>query len=284
MAILKRIFFFVITNLAVMLVFGIFLSILHIFFPGLTNKTILWSLIISWIVGFLWAFISLWMSRWTAKRLYSIELFDWTVSNDKLKMIYDHIDYISKQENITTPEVGVYESDEVNAFATWATKNSSLVAISTGLLNKMSRWEIEGVISHEMSHIINGDMVTLTLIQGIVNTFVVFISQRIADLVGDENPVIYMWVNLILQFVFGVLWSLIVMYFSRIREYKADYWATKYTDKKNMISALKRLKNVSSSTVTNDQLQTFKISDNSIKDSLWSTHPSLDNRIKALMS
>ncbi len=258
------------------------------------GKSITSQLIYAAIVGFTGAIFSLCISRWMAKKMQGVELIDATTASrdPKLKIVWDTVERIARQENITMPEVGFYESAEPNAFATGRSKNASLVAVSTGLLNVMDADEIEGVVGHEMAHILNGDMVTLTLIQGVMNTFVVFLSRIVADIInsyfsrdGDEGLgwIAYNLVYIVLQIVFGFLASFVVMYFSRIREYRADEGGARYTSKRKMIAGLKKLQKLSTMeierTENDKKMAAFMINE---PDSMFSTHPSLDNRIKAL--
>ena len=182
------------------------------------------------------------------------------------------------------PEVAIYNSPEPNAFATGPSKNNSLVAVSTGLLEHMTRDEVEAVLAHEMAHVGNGDMVTLALIQGVVNTFVVFLARIVSSMVtrsenGESSQGMYFIVSMVLQIVFGFLASFIVMWFSRQREYRADAGAAKLVGAPKMIAALQRLKG-GESQLPKEMLALGIASD--AKDSLLSTHPSLDNRISRL--
>ncbi len=295
MALVKRIFFFVLTNIAVLALISIILIILqNVFGINIMGKSITSQLIYAAIVGFTGAIFSLCISRWMAKKMQGVELIDATTASrdPKLKIVWDTVERIARQENITMPEVGFYESAEPNAFATGRSKNASLVAVSTGLLNVMDADEIEGVVGHEMAHILNGDMVTLTLIQGVMNTFVVFLSRIVADIInsyfsrdGDEGLgwIAYNLVYIVLQIVFGFLASFVVMYFSRIREYRADEGGARYTSKRKMIAGLKKLQKLSTMeierTENDKKMAAFMINE---PDSMFSTHPSLDNRIKAL--
>ncbi len=300
MAFLKRIFFFALTNIAVLTLFTIVMMIVQMVFPGLQNARggYMYMLMYAAIFGFLGSFVSLWISRWSAKKMYNIQLLDAqsAMSDARLQIVWNTVERIARENGINMPEVGYYESVDPNAFATGATKNSSLVAVSTGLLDVMELDEIEGVVGHEMAHILNGDMVTLTLIQGVMNTFVVFLSQVIARAIdawiSDENGegmgwLAYNLVYMLLQIVFGFLASLVVMYFSRYREYRADEGGARFTNKKKMIAGLQKLKKLSSMPVqvseenaeANKKMAAFMISE---PDSMFSTHPSLDNRIKAL--
>lgn len=178
---IKRIFFFVLTNIAVLALLSIVMSVVSLFFPNLiqANGGMISLLIYAAVLGFGGAIISLLISRWSAKKAYNIILIDEKSSqNDqKLKLVWDTVERISRIKAIEMPEVGYYESAEPNAFATGSSKNKSLVAVSTGLLTQMEKNEIEGVVGHEMAHILNGDMVTLTLIQGVMNTFVIVLTH-----------------------------------------------------------------------------------------------------------
>ena len=190
----------------------------------------------------------------------------------------------ARQWSLKTPEVAIYHSPEPNAFATGATRNSSLVAVSTGLLDHMTRDEVEAVLAHEMAHVGNGDMVTLTLIQGVVNTFVVFLARVVSGMIarnndGSTSQGTYFMVSMVLQIVFGFLASIIVMWFSRQREYRADAGAAKLVGAHKMIAALQRLKGSTSDLP--EQMNAMGIASDA-KDSLLSTHPSLDNRIARL--
>jgi heat shock protein HtpX len=283
-----------------MILLGVVMVTLQYFFPdllkslGSTGNIILYAA----IFWFGWAIISLFLSRWQAKRAYSIVLIEKNslhTMDVKLQMVYEVVERIAKDNSIDMPEVGYYESAEPNAFATGATKNSALVAVSTGLLNNMKDDEIRGVVWHEMAHILNGDMVTLTLITGVVNTFVIVVSQIATRFVvnflsrweeGWESIGFFthMVIYNILQAVFGLLASGIVMAFSRHREYRADIRWAWYTGKASMIAALKKLQNISklnpsSQRLDHGNLKAFMITE---PDSYFSTHPSLDNRIKAL--
>lgn len=298
MSILRRIGFFLLTNIAVLALFAVIMAIVGYFFPELKNTIrggYLGMLIYAAIFGFLGSFVSLWMSKWSAKKGYNIQLLDAqsAAEHSKLQLVYQTVERIAREQNITMPEVGYYESPEPNAFATGPSKNSSLVAVSTGLLNTMTHDEIEGVVGHEMAHILNGDMVTLTLIQGVMNTFVIFLSQVVAKIIDnffspDDGEglgfIAYNAVYMVLQIIFGFLASLVVMYFSRIREYRADEGGARYTSKAKMIAGLKRLQKMSSLQEENVTEQDKKMAAFMINepDSAFSTHPSLSNRIEAL--
>ena len=281
---MKRIFLFIATNLAVMIVIGIILSVLGI--SGNPNN-LMGLLAFSAVVGFTGSIMSLMMSKWMAKKstgAYVIE----QPRNETEAWLLNTVDNQARQLGLKRPEVAIYDAPEENAFATGPSKNNSLVAVSTGLLHGMTREEVEAVLAHEMSHVANGDMVTLTLIQGVVNTFVVFLSRIIANMVagnnsdeeGADSSGTFFLVSMVLQILFGFLASFIVMWFSRKREYRADAGAAKLVGAKNMIAALERLKGNGTSTLPKE-MNAMGIAGGE-KDSLLSTHPTLDNRIAAL--
>ncbi len=294
MQFIKRIFFFLLTNMAVLALLSIVMMVVNFFFPGIlsANGGMIQLLIYALVIGFGGAFISLFISRWSAKQAYSIVILDsQSASQDpQLQVVWSTVERIAREQSINMPEVWYYESAEPNAFATGATKNSSLVAVSTGLLTQMQKNEVEGVVWHEMAHILNWDMVTLTLLQWVMNTFVVFFShiaaRLVAGAIAKDNETIgnfaYMGISLGFQIVFWALASLVVMWFSRMREYRADLGWAQYTSRSSMIAWLRRLqqmKDVKPTQHPDGNLTAFMITEN---DSFWSTHPSLDNRIKAL--
>ena len=281
---MKRIFLFIATNLAVMIVIGIILSVLGI--SGNPNN-LMGLLAFSAVVGFTGSIMSLMMSKWMANKstgAYVIE----QPRNETEAWLLNTVDNQARQLGLKRPEVAIYDAPEENAFATGPSKNNSLVAVSTGLLHGMTREEVEAVLAHEMSHVANGDMVTLTLIQGVVNTFVVFLSRIIANMVagnnsdeeGAESSGTFFLVSMVLQILFGFLASFIVMWFSRKREYRADAGAAKLVGAPKMIAALERLKGNGTSTLPKE-MNAMGIAGGE-KDSLLSTHPTLDNRIAAL--
>lgn len=292
---IKRFFYLILTNIAILALLSVVMMVVNYFFPGLIDSQggTINLIIYAAVIGFAGSFISLFLSKWSAKRAYNIVLIDKTtsVSDEKLSLVYTTVERIAQMNAITMPEVGYYESSEPNAFATGASKNSSLVAVSTGLLETMTKDEIEGVVGHEMAHVLNGDMVTLTLIQWVMNTFVIVASNILARVVSgflakdNENvsALTYNLIYFVLQIGLGFLASFVVMYFSRIREYRADLGWAQYTSKTKMIAGLRRLKvmteKMREETQKNGQMTAFMITE---PDSMFSTHPSLDNRIKAL--
>lgn len=278
---MKRIFLFLATNIAVLVVINIVLAVLGINSRGDAGNLLAYSA----VVGFTGSIISLLMSKFIAKQSVGAEVID-TPRTEEEAWLLNIVEAQARQWNLKTPEVAIYHSPEPNAFATGASRNNSLIAVSTGLLDHMTRDEVEAVLAHEMAHVGNGDMVTLTLIQGVVNTFVVFFARIIASMVAQgrndsesSNNGIYMLVNFVLQILFGFLASFIVMWFSRQREYRADAGAAKLVGAPKMIAALQRLKGHSSDL---PQDMTAMGIASEAKDSLLSTHPSLDNRIARL--
>ncbi|MFD1244297.1 protease HtpX [Paralysiella testudinis] len=278
---MKRIFLFIATNIAVLVVISIILSILGV--SANPNDTV-GLLVFSAVVGFTGSIISLLTSKWVAKRSVGAHVIE-QPRNETEAWLLNTVQNQARQWNLKMPEVAVYDSPEPNAFATGPSRNNSLVAVSTGLLRNMNRDEVEAVLAHEMAHVGNGDMVTLTLIQGVVNTFVVFLARIVSGMVarnsdGEVSHGIYFMVSMVLQIVFGFLASFIVMWFSRQREYRADAGAAKLVGAPKMIAALQRLKGGESQLPR--EMAAMGIASEASKDSLLSTHPSLDNRIARL--
>lgn len=280
---MKRIFLFIATNIAVLFVINIVLNILTAFGIISSNGQIGSLLVTSAVIGFTGSIISLLMSKTMAKNSVGAEIITQPRSEEEAWLLAT-VESQARQWNLKTPEVAIYHSPEPNAFATGASKNNSLVAVSTGLLDHMTREEVEAVLAHEMAHVGNGDMVTLTLIQGVVNTFVVFLARIVSGMVarnddGSTSQGTYFMVSMVLQLVFGFLASFIVFWFSRQREYRADAGAAKLVGAPKMIAALQRLKG-NTSDLPQEMNAMGIASDN--RDSLLSTHPSLDNRIARL--
>lgn len=294
----KRIFLFLLTNIAVLAVITIVIAVLENVFGiqiSWYSTSYISILIYAAVVWFTWSFISLLISKWVAKRAYNVVLItpeNLNQLDEKERLVYDVVHRLAGDNHIKMPEVWIYEDSDPNAFATGATKNSSLVAVSTGLLELMKNDEIEWVIAHEMAHILNGDMVTMTLLQWVVNTFVVFLSRILANIFdnvtdGKFGALGYFLVNLILQILLWILASLITMAFSRYREYRADEGSAKFVGKEKMIAwlrALQKMQNLASP--DSSELATMKIS---TKWKGWllqyfSSHPDLEDRIKNLES
>ena len=284
----KRIFWFLTVNIAVLSLISLILSFFNTQNYFAANDVDYQSLLVfSAIIGFAGSFISLWISKWMAKRVYKIIIID-NPANAEQKWLLERVDFYAKKMSIPMPEVGVYQSPEINAFATGASKQSALVAFSVGLLETMNKEEADGVIGHEMAHIANGDMVTMALVQGVVNTFVFFLSRIAAQIVnsvlfrGRGGFFIYFTVSMIFQIIFGILATPIVCWFSRKREFKADAMSAYYGGKKKMIGGLKKLQEHQGKIDTNQpEMASMKISGKDVV-SLFSTHPPLKERIKRL--
>ncbi|WP_445497603.1 protease HtpX [Photorhabdus sp. SF281] len=289
---MMRIALFLLTNLAVMLVFGIILSL-----TGIQGSSVQGLMIMAGLFGFGGSFISLLMSKWMALRSVGGQVIE-QPANEVEHWLVETVRRQAEQVNITMPQVAIYAAPDINAFATGARRNASLVAVSTGLLDNMSRAEAEAVIAHEISHIANGDMVTMTLLQGIVNTFVIFISRLLAQVVSgflsgnnneeegssSGNPIVYMVVSMVLEIVFGILASIITMWFSRYREFHADAGSARLVGREKMIAALQRLK-TSYEPQEEGSMMAFCINGKSRTFSeLFLSHPPLDKRIEALRS
>lgn len=287
---MKRIALFLLTNLAVVLVLGIVLSIVFSV-TGMNSRSIGGLLVLATVFGFGGSLISLAMSKWMAKRSTGATVIT-NPSNGTERWLLDTVKEQAKKAGINTPEVAIYNAHDMNAFATGMKKNSALVAVSTGLLEQMTRDEAEAVLAHEISHVANGDMVTLALIQGVVNTFVIFLARVIGGFIdnamrGNNNGnsgrgFSYFIIVFILEMVFGVLASTIVMYYSRQREFSADSGSASLVGKTKMIAALKRLQTTSEPQLEGS-LMAFGISGKK-KSSLFMSHPPLEDRIKALQN
>jgi len=283
---MKRIVLFLATNLAVILVLSIVLNIVFSFL-GVDRSSIGGLLVFAAVFGFGGSFISLAMSKWMAKRSTGAVVIE-QPRNATEQWLMTTVARQAKAAGIGMPEVAVYDSPEMNAFATGMNRNNALVAVSTGLLRNMREDEVEAVLAHEVSHIANGDMVTLTLIQGVVNTFVIFLARLVAGMLnnnGNNNQgggIAYFATVLVLEMVFGVLASIIVMWFSRQREYRADAGAAKLEGGPNkMIAALERLKHNHESRLEGSMMA-FGIAGGAAKSELFLSHPPLEKRIAAL--
>jgi len=288
----KRIFLFLLTNLAVVVTLSIVLSVLgvgrYIDPDGGLNIQALAIFCFVWGMG--GAFISLQMSRWIAKRATGMKLVDGQTGRAELDWLYATVARLTRQANLPMPEVGVYDSPEVNAFATGPSKSRSLVAVSSGLLRAMRQEEVEGVLAHEVAHIANGDMVTMTLLQGVMNAFVMFLARIIAFALAsrggerDDRGGGVSWIAVIaLEIVLGILGSLVTAWFSRQREFRADHGGATLAGRDRMIGALRRLASNSELVETQHQaLATLKINGRRGWMVLFSTHPPLEARIAAL--
>jgi heat shock protein HtpX len=286
---MKRVFYFLLTNIAIMLVLSVTMRLLGVG-PYLTANGMNYTslLIFSGVMGFGGAFISLAISKWSAKRMSGAVVIE-QANTQTERWLIATVQQQAKKVGIKMPEVAIFDSPEMNAFATGMTKNSSLVAVSTGLLRGMTQDEVEAVLAHEVSHIANGDMVTLMLIQGVVNTFVMFFSRIIGNIVDkavfktkDGNGPAFFITMIIAEMVLGVLASIIVMWFSRQREFRADEGSANLASSQKMISALERLKNAHEPSVLPKQMAAFGISSFGSISKLFASHPSLDDRIATL--
>ncbi len=287
---MKRIMLFLLTNIAIMVVLSITLRLLgvdSVLAENGSDLNVQALVILSGVIGFGGSFISLLISKWMAKRMTGAVVIT-QPSNNMESWLLDTVEKQAKIVGIKMPEVAIFPSADMNAFATGANKNNALMAVSQGLLDNMTRGEIEAVVGHEMSHIANGDMVTLALIQGVVNTFVVFLSRVIGHIVdrvilkNNQGYGIGYFVSVIVaQVVLSVLASTIVMYFSRKREYIADTGGADLAGHQNMINALKRLGQVEPEPLP-EQMAAFGINDKGGFMALFSSHPPIESRIKAL--
>ncbi len=295
---MKRIILFLLTNLAIIVVLGIVLRLLGVdsMFEqgGMLNYNNL--LIFAFVFGMGGSFISLLISKWMAKMSTGAQVIK-NPSNPTEIWLMDTVRRLSKQAGIGMPEVAIYDAPDVNAFATGANKNNALVAVSTGLLANMTQDEIEAVLGHEIAHIANGDMVTLTLIQGVVNTFVIFISRVIGHIVdrvilkheGDGPGLGYFITSIIAEIFLGILASTIVYWFSRQREFRADAGGARLTSPQKMANALRRLQAIYQPDVAAAMPAQMKSMGISGKQEgglarLFMTHPPLEERIASLES
>lgn len=302
-----RILLFMLTNLLVVATIHIVLSLLGIDralasarsgygfdYQGVLVACFAW--------GMIGSFISLMLSKVMAKMFMGVKVIDPNAAGPNLWLVNTVHDIAKRAELPAMPEVGIYESPDVNAFATGPSKRNSLVAVSTGLLTQMNREELEGVIGHEIAHIKNGDMVTMTLLQGVVNAFVMFFARLIAwvvssALAGNQNSddregfsgtqqIIYFVTSFVLEIVLTLLGMIVVAWFSRYREFRADEGSAKIVGRSSMVAALKALQQrYELPGMANDRLETYKIAGNRKKGkSLFASHPPLEERISALMA
>jgi len=287
---MKRIFLFLATNMAIMLVLSFTMRLLGVE-PYLTaNGLNLTSLLIfAAVMGFGGSFISLAISKWMAKKSMGVRVIE-TPSNSTELWLVETVKKYAADAGIKMPEVGIFDTPEVNAFATGMTKNSALVAVSSGLLQQMTRPEAEAVVGHEIAHAANGDMVTMALIQGVVNTFVMFLSRVIGHTVDRvvfkserSNGPAFFITMIIAELVLGVLASIIVMWFSRKREFRADLGGASLAGRQNMIAALERLDSLHPAPLP-EKMAAFGISGGGASGikRLFMTHPPLQERIAAL--
>ncbi|MCB0342990.1 MAG: protease HtpX [Pseudobdellovibrionaceae bacterium] len=286
----KTVFLFLVVNILVVTTISITWSFISAAL-GLQNDYYTYILGFSLILGMGGAFFSLFASKFMAKTMMGVQVVDPHVSDVRLQGLVQSVHNLAKGAGLPKmPEVGVYDSPEVNAFATGPSKSNSLVAVSTGLLHKMDRDELEGVLAHEVAHIANGDMVTMTLIQGVINAVVMFAARALANVVAgqmdrDAGPWVHFGLVFLFQIAFGILGAVVVNYFSRHREYRADRGGAQLAGTDKMVSALRSLMDTQTLIEPDQQaIASLKISgrSRSALAFLFSTHPPLEERIARL--
>ena len=288
---MKRIFLFLLTNLAVVLVLSIVARLTGLdAWLAVHGQSYFGLLVFAALFGFGGSFISLLMSKILAKRAMGVQVIDPQTTDPTERWLLGVVEHHARTVGVGMPEVGIFQQPDPNAFATGWNRNAALVAVSSGLLQSMGRDQVEAVLGHEMTHVANGDMVTLALIQGVVNTFVIFLSRVIAGLLSrSENGRgggAYFLTVIVLQLVFGILANLIVMWFSRRREFRADFGGAQLAGKSRMIAALEGLKRVHEP-LPSQQFAAFGIAEGPVASGLkrlFMSHPPLDERIAALQA
>ncbi len=290
---MKRIFLFIVTNLAVLVLLSVVIFIIEQVFGIRLGQGGAGSLLVfAAVFGFGGALISLALSKWTAKRMMGVRVIAEPQSEIEFWLV-STVQRLAAQARIGMPEVGVFDADEMNAFATGARRNAALVAVSTGLLRNMSRSQAEAVLGHEITHVANGDMVTLALLQGVLNTFVIFLARIIGGIIDravfkndrEEYGIGFFLTTMVAQIVLGIFASMIVAWYSRRREYRADRGGADLAGTGSMIGALEVLKRSQGEPMP-PQLQAFGINtgDTGGFMRLFMSHPPLDARIAALRS
>ncbi|WP_260291189.1 protease HtpX [Sedimenticola hydrogenitrophicus] len=288
---MKRIVLFLATNLAVLAVLSVTLRLLGVERildqqgVGLDMNALI---IFAAVLGFGGSLISLFISKWTAKRMMGLRVIE-TPASPSEQWLVSTVQRQAQQAGIGMPEVAIYDGAEMNAFATGWNRNKALVAVSSGLLQQMDRAEVEAVLGHEVSHVANGDMVTMALIQGVVNTFVIVLSRVVGHLVDrvvfkterGHGPAFWI-TTIVAELVLGILASIIVFWFSRQREYRADAGGAKLAGRNSMINSLARLGGVQQTEGLPDQLAAFGISGGKGLSDLFRTHPKIEDRIARL--
>ena len=290
---MKRVFLFLLTNLAIMLVLGVVISVFglgQVLDEQGIDLDLQALLVLSAVVGMTGSVVSLAMSKFMAKRMTNAQVIE-VAHTEQEEWLFETVQRQAQAAGIAMPEVAIYDAPDMNAFATGMFRNSALVAVSTGLLAAMKRDEVEAVLAHEVSHVANGDMITLALIQGVVNTFVFFLSRVVGHVVDrvvfkterGHGPA-YWITAIVAQVVLGILASAIVMWFSRQREFRADAGGANIAGRQKMVGALKRLQQSANQPHLPEQLEAFGISGGmgvGIKR-LFMSHPPLEERIEAL--
>jgi heat shock protein HtpX len=290
---MKRILLFIVTNLAVLLVLTVVSRVLGIdAYLAAHGQSLQGLLVWAALYGFVGAFVSLAMSKWQAKMFMGVQVIGPQSPDPTAQWLLSVVEHHARNAGVGMPEVGLFDSPEPNAFATGMSRNHALVAVSTGLLQRMNRQEIEAVLGHEMTHVANGDMVTLALIQGVVNTFVLFLARVVGNIIdrtvfrSDDGRGFASYLTFyVLQILFGILATPIVMWFSRQREFRADRGGAQLAGTGNMIAALEALKRVHEPLPAR-QFAAFGIAggDGGGLQRLFMSHPPLDVRIAALRS
>jgi heat shock protein HtpX len=290
---MKRIFLFLVTNLAVLALLSVVLFIIEqAFGVHLARGGMGGLLVFAAIFGFGGALISLALSKWTAKRMMGVRVIT-APQSDVERWLVGTVKRLADQAGIGLPEVGIFDAEEMNAFATGARRNAALVAVSSGLLRSMARPQVEAVLGHEISHVANGDMVTLALLQGVLNTFVIFLARIVGSIVDralfkndrQESGIGFFLTTMVAQIVLGILASMIVSWYSRRREFRADRGGANLAGIGSMIAALQALKQSHGEPMP-PQMQAFGINTGSAGGfmRLFMSHPPLDERIAALQS
>jgi heat shock protein HtpX len=290
---MKRIFLFIVTNLAVLALLTLVVFIIEqVFGVRLAAGGMGGLLVFAAIFGFGGALISLALSKWTAKRMMGVRVIT-APQTEVERWLLATVARLAEQVHVGMPEVGIFEAEEMNAFATGARRNAALVAVSSGLLRSMSREQIEAVLGHEMSHVANGDMVTLALLQGVLNTFVIFLARIIGSFVDralfknerEDSGIGFFLTTMVAQIVLGIFASMIVSWYSRRREFRADRGGADLAGTGSMVGALQALKRSQGEPMP-QQMQAFGINTGSANGfmRLFMSHPPLDERIAALQS
>lgn len=290
---MKRVFLFIVTNLAVLALLSAVVFIIEgVFGVRLPQGGLGGLLVFAAIFGFGGALVSLAMSKWTAKHLMGVRVIV-EPQSELERWLLDTVRRLAAQARIGMPEVGLFDAEEMNAFATGARRDAALVAVSTGLLRGMARPQIEAVLGHEITHVSNGDMVTLALLQGILNTFVIFLARIIGGIVDraifrndrEESGIGFFVATMLAQIVLGILASLIVCWYSRQREFRADHGGAELAGKASMIGALEALKHSHGEPMP-ARIQAFGINTGAGAGwtRLFASHPPLDERIAALQA
>ena len=288
---MKRIFLFIVTNLAVLVLLGLVIFIIeHVFGVQLGQGGVGGLLVFAAICGFGGALTSLALSKWTAKRMMGVRVIVQPQSEMEVWLV-SAVERLAAQAHIAMPEVGIFDAEEMNAFATGARRNAALVAVSTGLLRAMPRPQAAAVLGHEISHVANGDMVTLALLQGVLNTFVIFLARIVGNIVDralfkndrSESGIGFFLATMVAQILLGILASLIVSWYSRRREFRADRGGATLVGAASMIGALELLKRSHGEPMP-PQMQAFGINTGDSRGfmRLFMSHPPLDARIAAL--